>query len=157
MFLVGCAHAYKSDLAGFASAGGDGKEELTAGAQLTQRLGPKNVFSIFQHVMTCDNSGGHRSLIRGGIFDQAFTENGNNPVGFLLQDSPFGKEPFDGIYEIKYKNGAGTYQDNRKGRYEQYFLSHCFTVAWTRSSENTSRYTPRVSKCTRALVKSGAL
>ena len=115
LFLVGCAHAYKSDLAGFASAGGDGKEELTAGAQLTQRLGPKNVFSIFQHVMTCDNSGGHRSLIRGGIFDQAFTENGNNPVGFLLQDSPFGKEPFDGIYEIKYKNGAGTYQDNFDG------------------------------------------
>ena len=115
MFLVGCGHAYKSDLAGFASAGGDGKEELTTGAQLAQRLGSENVFTVFQHVMPCDNSGGHRSLIRGGIFDQAFAENGNRPVGFVLQGSPFGKEPFDGVYERKYNAGTGTYQDNFDG------------------------------------------
>ena len=65
MFLVVCGHAYKSDLAGVASAGGDGKEELTTGAQLAQRLGSENVFTVFQHVMPCDNSGGHRALIRG--------------------------------------------------------------------------------------------
>jgi len=115
MFLVGCGHAYKSDLAGFASAGGDGKEELTTGAQLAQRLGSENVFTVFQHVMPCDNSGGHRSLIRGGILDQAFAENGNRPVGFVLQGSPFGKEPFDGVYERKYNAGTGTYQDNFDG------------------------------------------
>lgn len=115
LFLVGCGHAYKSSMAGFASAGGDGKENMTAGAQLAQRLGTKNVFTVFQHVMPCDNSGGHRSHIRGGIFDQAFAENGNSPVGFLLEDSPFGKEPFDGIYDIKYKNGTGAYQDNFDG------------------------------------------
>ena len=115
LFLVGCGHAYKSRMAGFASAGGDGKEDLTAGAQLTQRLGSENVFTVFQHVMTCDNSGGHQSLIRGGIFDQAFAANDNRPVGFLLQGSPFGKEPFDGIFEIKYRDGTGLFQDNFDG------------------------------------------
>ena len=115
LFLVGCGHAYKSGIAGFASAGGDGIEDMTAGAQLTQRLGSQNVFTVFQHVMTCDNSGGHQSLIRGGIFDQAFAANGNRPVGFLLYGSPFGKEPFDGIFEIKYKGSTGLYQDNFDG------------------------------------------
>ena len=115
LFLVGCAHVFKSNVAGIASAGGDGKEEMTAGAQLVQRFGSKNVFTVFQHVLPCDNSGRHRSFIRGGVFDQAFAENGNQPVGFLLQGSPFGKEPFDGIYELKYKAGTGTYQDNFDG------------------------------------------
>lgn len=115
LFLVGCAHVFKSNVAGIASAGGDGKEEMTAGAQLAQRFGSKNVFTVFQHVLPCDNSGRHRSFIRGGVFDQAFAENGNQPVGFLLQGSPFGKEPFDGIYELKYKAGTGTYQDNFDG------------------------------------------
>ena len=59
--------------------------------------------------------GGHRSAIRGGIFDQAFAEVGNRPVGFALQGSPFGKEPFDGIYEMKYEAKTGTYQDNFDG------------------------------------------
>ena len=115
LFLVGCAHAYKSHVAGIASAGGDGKEELTAGAQLAQRFGSMNVFTIFQHVLTRDNGGGHPSAIRGGIFDEAFAENGNRPVGFVLQDSPFGKEPFDGVYERKYNIETGTYQDNFDG------------------------------------------
>ena len=59
--------------------------------------------------------GGHRSAIRGGIFDQAFAEVGNRPVGFVLKGSPFGKEPFDGIYEMKYQAGTGAYQDNFDG------------------------------------------
>ena len=115
LFLVGCAHAYKSGMNGIASAGGDGKEEMTAGAQLARRLGIKNVFTIFQHVMPRDNSGKHQSAIRGGVFDLAFAAIGNHPVGFSLQSSPFGKEPFDGIYEIKYKADTGTYQDNFDG------------------------------------------
>ena len=100
---------------GIASAGGDGKEQMTAGAQLARRLGIKNVFTIFQHVMPRDNSGKHQSAIRGGVFDLAFAAIGNHPVGFSLQGSPFGKEPFDGIYEIKYKADTGTYQDNFDG------------------------------------------
>lgn len=115
LFLVGCAHAYKSGMAGIASMGGDGKEHMTAGAQLAKRLKPQSLFTVFQHVMPRDNSGGHESIIRGGIFDKAFAENDNRPVGFLLQDSPFGKEPFDGIYEQKYNADMGTYQDNFDG------------------------------------------
>ena len=115
LFLVGCGHAYKSGINGFASAGADGVENMTAGNQLAQRLGAGNVFTIFQHAFTRDNGGGHKSAIRGGLFDKAFAENGNRPVGFPLQGSPFGKEPFDGIYELKYKAGTGTYQDNFDG------------------------------------------
>ena len=115
LFLVGCAHVYKSGSEGIASAGGDGVEQMTAGAQLAQRLGSQHVFTLFQHVLPTDNGGGHSSAIRGGIFDQAFAENGNRPVGFLLQGSPFGQEPFDGIYEKKYEAGTGTYQDNFDG------------------------------------------
>lgn len=115
LFLVGCAHAYKSNQAGFASAA-DGKEsELTAGAQITQALGNDNVFTVFQHVIPGDNHGGNKKLIRGGIFDKAFELNGNKAIGFKLANSPFGKEPFDGIYEIKYNTVTGSYQDNFDG------------------------------------------
>lgn len=115
LFLVGCAHVYKSNQAGFASAA-DGKEsELTAGAQITKALGSDKVFTVFQHVLPGDNRGGNKSPIRGGIFDIAFELNGNKPIGFKLADSPFGVEPFDGIYEIKYKTATGSYQDNFDG------------------------------------------
>lgn len=109
LFLVGCAHAYKSNQAGISSA------ELTAGAQIASTLGNGNVFTVFQHVMSGDNHGGNKSAIRGGIFDKAFELNGNKPVGFKLAGSPFGAEPFDGIYEIKYKTATGTYSDNFDG------------------------------------------
>lgn len=115
LFLVGCAHVYKSNQAGFASAA-DGKEsDLTAGAQITNALGGDNVFTIFQHVLPGDNRGGNKAPIRGGIFDRAFELNGNKPIGFKLADSPFGEEPFDGIYEIKYHTATGRYQDNFDG------------------------------------------
>ena len=115
LFLVGCAHVYKSDQAGFASSA-DGKEsELTAGAQITNTLGKDNVFTVFQHVLPGDNRGGNKAPIRGGIFDKAFELNGNKPIGFKLADSPFGEEPFDGIYEIKYHTATGSYQDNFDG------------------------------------------
>lgn len=115
LFLVGCGHAYKSSQAGFASAA-DGKDaELTAGAQIANSIGNENVFTVFQHVMPGDNRGGNKSAIRGGIFDAAFEQNGNKPIGFRLAGSPFGAEPFDGIYEIKYKTATGSYQDNFDG------------------------------------------
>lgn len=115
LFLVGCGHACKSGLETIVTAEGDVKEIKVAGGQLAQRLGTKNVFTVFQHVIPRDNMGGHRSSIRGGIFDQAFAEVGNRPMGFVLKGSPFGKEPFDGIYEMKYDARAGKYQDNFDG------------------------------------------
>ncbi len=115
LFLVGCAHAYKSKQPGIASAPQGKEAALTAGAQIAERLGNDNVFTIFQHVLPSDNSGGNKSAIRGGIFDLAFEKNGNRPVGFELANSPFGNEPFDGIYEIKYNLATGTYADNFDG------------------------------------------
>lgn len=115
LFLVGCGHAYKSTQAGFASAAFGKEPELTAAAQIVRNLGKDNVFTVFQHVMSGDNHGGNKKAIRGGIFDTAFELNGNKPIGFVLADSPFGAEPFDGIYEIKYKTATGSYQDNFDG------------------------------------------
>lgn len=115
LFLVGCAHAYKSKQSGFGSSAYEKEAELTAGAQIAERLGNDNVFTVFQHVLSGDNSGGNKVPIRGGIFDLAFEKNGNRPIGFKLEDSPFGREPFDGIYEIKYKTATGNYADNFDG------------------------------------------
>lgn len=115
LFLVGCGHVYKSNQAGYASAADGKASELTAGAQITEALGSERVFTVFQHVLPGDNHGGNKSPIRGGIFDAAFELNGNKPIGFKLADSPFGKEPFDGLYEIKYKTATGSYQDNFDG------------------------------------------
>lgn len=115
LFLVGCAHAYKSDQAGIASSAYGKDAQLTAGAQLAERLGCENVFTIFQHVLPGDNLGRNKTPIRGGIFDAAFEKNGNRPVGFALADTPFGVQPFDGIYEIKYNMATGSYADNYDG------------------------------------------
>ena len=115
LFLVGCAHAYKSRQFGIASAAHGKEAALTAGAQIAERLGHDNVFTVFQHVLPGDNRGGNKSAIRGGIFDLAFEKNGNRPIGFKLANSPFGNEPFDGIYEIKYNTATGSYADNFDG------------------------------------------
>ncbi len=115
LFLVGCAHAYKSQQAGFASSAHGKEAEMTAGAQLAERLGSENVFTVFQHTVSGDNSGRNRSAIRGGAFDKAFESNGNRPVGFKLRGTPFGNEPFDAIYEIKYNTATGSYADNYDG------------------------------------------
>ncbi|MDE7410986.1 MAG: hypothetical protein K2M94_03005 [Paramuribaculum sp.] len=72
MFLVGCAHAYKSKQKGFASSADGTEEGFTAGAQIADRVGKDNVFTVFQHVLSGDNNGENKSPIRGGIFDLAF-------------------------------------------------------------------------------------
>ena len=115
LFLVGCAHAYKSRQAGIASAAYGEESQMTAVAQLAAKLGGENVFTVFQHTVSGDNHGGNKRPIRGGVFDRAFELNGNRPVGFSLANSPFGKEPFDGIYEIKYNISTGSYSDNFDG------------------------------------------
>lgn len=115
LFLVGCAHAYKSGQAGIASSAYGKVSGKTVAAQLVDKLGNDNVFTIFQHVLPGDNNGANKSPIRGGVFDKAFELNGNRPVGFALSGSPFGKEPFDGIYEIKYNIVTGCYSDNFDG------------------------------------------
>lgn len=115
LFLVGCAHAYKSRQAGFASSAAGRDAALTAGAQLAALFGNNNVFTVYQHALSGDNSGNNKSPVRGGVFDKAFEADGNRPLGFRLAGSPFGNEPFDGIYEIKYNIATGTYADNFDG------------------------------------------
>lgn len=120
LFLVGCAHVYKSRQAGLGSAAYGKESAATAGYQLSERLGTDNVFTVFQHMLSGDNNGNNKSPIRGGVFDRAFEMDGNRPVGFRLADSPFGNEPFDGIYEIKFNIETGTYVDN----YDGYLFLH---------------------------------
>lgn len=120
LFLVGCAHVYKSNVKGIASTPQGMEVSQTAGAQLVQKHGAENVFTVFQHVLPGDNSGRNKALIRGGIFDAAFEANGNRPIGFDLANSPFGDEPFDGIHEIKWLSATGTYADN----YDGYLFLH---------------------------------
>lgn len=80
IFLVGCAHAHKSNQSGIGSAAFGKEAELTAGAQIAKALGRENVFTVFQHMMSGDNHGDNKSAIRGGIFDSAFKLNGNRPI-----------------------------------------------------------------------------
>jgi hypothetical protein len=115
LFVVGCGHAYKSHVPGFASTPRGQKVELTAGAQLVERFSDKEVFVTFQHVVAGSNSGGSQRLIRDGLFDRVFEETGNAPVAFKLKGSPFGAEPFDGISEMKFNPLSGCYENNFDG------------------------------------------
>lgn len=120
IFLVGCAHANKPGADGYEEAIANGARDLTAGARLRNLLGAENVFTVFQHSMSGDNNGRNKAPIRGGVFDYAFEQDDNRPIGFDLKNSPFGKEPFDGFYERKYMATAGTYYDN----YDGYLFLH---------------------------------
>ena len=112
LFMVGCGHALKSDLLGVYS----GKApSCSAAFQLRQRFGDKNVFTIYQHDLTGDNMGRYKQPIRAGLFDMAFDAIANKPIGFKLEGSPFGDEPFDGIYEYKFAPDAKTFAHNFDG------------------------------------------
>lgn len=114
-FLVGCGHAFKSPIPGNYSAAAGKEAARTAAAQLAERLGNGEVFSVWQHCVSSDNGGERRAAVRGGVFDEAFALNGDRPVGFELRESPFGAEPFDGLAELKYDIRAGSYADNYDG------------------------------------------
>lgn len=111
LFIVGMAHAWKSQVPGTASTPRGHQRQLTAAALLTQRFGYENVFSIFQHIAPTSNGGEPSGLIRAGAFDRIFTK----PIAFDLKNSPFGAEPFDGIPEITYDAAAGSFADNYDG------------------------------------------
>ena len=96
LFIVGSAHVCKT--------------MESAGHILAQKY-ENAVFTIFTHSPRVDNHIIVKERIRHGVFDYAFLKNGNVPVGFNLKNSPFGKEPFDGLYI----DGSGTYQDSYDG------------------------------------------
>lgn len=112
LFIVGNGHAFKSPVPGFAVGRPKNKSKPSAASQLTKIFSPDEVFSIFQHCPIISNDGKVRGLIRNGIFDSVFANMGNKPIAFELKDSPFGKEPFDGLYEITYDNETGNFENN---------------------------------------------
>ncbi|MCK9280801.1 MAG: hypothetical protein M0P71_09280 [Melioribacteraceae bacterium] len=112
LFIVGNGHAFKSQVPGFGVDRRKNEAKPTAAAQLTKIFAPDEVFSIFQHCPVISNDGKIRGLIRNGIFDSVFAKVGNKQIAFELKDSPFGKEPFDGLYEITYDNETGNFENN---------------------------------------------
>lgn len=114
LFIVGYNHTYKSLVPGSYSSAKGQEPALTAGAQLTQRLSSKNVFTVLQHIPMGTNEGA-LGLVRQGIFDLAFEKAGNKPVAFDLKNSPFGTEPFDADYELCFDKRIGSFSDNFDG------------------------------------------
>lgn len=112
LFIVGNGHAYKSPVPGFGVGRPKSESKPTAAAQLSKIFSSEEVFSIFQHCPIISNNGTVHGLIRNGLFDSVFAKSGNSPTAFKLKDSPFGKEPFDGLYEITYEKETGDFENN---------------------------------------------
>jgi hypothetical protein len=115
LFIVGCGHAYKSDVPGAASSWGRSPEGPTAGALLSARLPKGDVFVVFSHTVAVSNDGRIRYQIRKGAFDEAFRLNGDMPVAFGLEHGPFGQEPIDAFSEMAFDPKVGTFADNYDG------------------------------------------
>jgi hypothetical protein len=96
LFIVGTGHVQKAT--------------NSAGSILAKRF-PSATYAIFQHSPQVDNTRPIDKRLRHGIFDYAFYKSEDKPTAFELKNSPFGKEPFDGLYY----DGNGTYQDNYDG------------------------------------------
>ena len=150
LFIVGLAHAYKSTVPGIASGRPRSEAMPTAVAQLVKIFSDKEVFSIFPHGPIISNNGTIYGKVRQGVFDQAFAEYGNKPLMFNLKDSPFGKEPFDGIYEISYDKEVGSYQNNYDAYLflepleledEEYFLYELLTDDYIEELKRRSKMT----------------
>lgn len=115
LFIVGFGHTFKSFVPGQASTAAGMEPARTAGAQLADRLGWKQVFVVAPHVMVMNNAIGGVGYVRDGIFDKAFQLHGNRPVAFDLKDSPFGDEPCDNSDPERFDIRMGTFQDNYDG------------------------------------------
>jgi hypothetical protein len=96
LFIIGTGHVCKAS--------------NTACSILNKKM-PSLTYTIFQHSPQVDNYALIDKRLRHGIFDYAFYRNGDKPTAFAIQNSPFGKEPFDGLYY----EGVGRYQDNYDG------------------------------------------
>lgn len=147
-FIVGYAHAYKSSAPGIASGKPRIKAKPTAVAQLVKIFSDKEVFTICSHGPIISNNGTIHGKVRQGVFDRAFAEYGNKPLMFNLKNSPFGKEPFDGIYEISYDKEVGSYQNNYdsylylgslESECEEYFLYEILTDDYVKELRRRSK------------------
>lgn len=96
LFIVGSGHTCKTT--------------QSAGSILSKKMS-HNLYSIFQHSPRVEEGATIYERIRHGIFDYAFYKLENKSVAFELKNSPFGKEPFDGLNY----DGTGTYEENYDG------------------------------------------
>lgn len=115
LFIVGFGHGYKSHIPGTYSTPLGQIPALSAGAQLAERFTDNDIFSIFPHCASIGNNGEMGGKLRNGLYDYAFEMNGNIPIAFDLKNSPFGKEPFDGMIPMKFDPKAGSYSNNYDG------------------------------------------
>ncbi|WP_165024903.1 erythromycin esterase family protein [Dysgonomonas sp. ZJ279] len=115
LFIVGFGHGYKSHIPGTYSTPPGQIPALSAGAQLVERFSDNDIFSIFPHCPSVGNKGEMGGRIRNGLYDYVFEMNGNTPIAFDLKNSPFGKEPFDGMIPMKFDPRAGSYSNNYDG------------------------------------------
>jgi hypothetical protein len=111
LFIVGWGHAYKSPVLERGRLQTNG---LSAGYLLSEKLGKKNVFTIFPHTVIMNNNSVVFGKIRNGLFDSVFAEYGNRPVAFDLYNSPFGNEPLDAD-KIRFDVKTGSFSDNFDG------------------------------------------
>ncbi len=86
---------------------------MTAGWYLRQRLGPENVYAVFQHRCVQTNMGRVDGRLCLGLFDSAFAAVGNKPMIFPLDIGPFGKDQYDADPDrpvsSTYKDGFNAY------------------------------------------------
>ena len=97
LFIVGTGHVCKS--------------LNSAGKILKDTLLQDEIYTIFTHSPRMDSQVDIPERLRLGVFDQAFHSFGDKPMAFNLAESPFGEEPFDGLYY----DGWGSFQQNYDG------------------------------------------
>ncbi len=115
LFIVGYMHAYKSEVPTNYPEHTKKEPKFSAGQQLSKHFPKGDIFVIFQHSPVMSNSGRLYGELRQGLFDTVFAQIGNKPVAFNLQNSPFGKEPFDADYELSYDSRTGSFENNFDG------------------------------------------
>jgi hypothetical protein len=112
LFVVGCGHAYKSGALLIGKWQINGK---SAANLLCERFGRDFIFTICTHSPSIANDGTIFGKIRKGLFDWVFAKNGNISTAINLQDSPFGKEPYDANANVCFDIATGSYESNYDG------------------------------------------
>ena len=107
LFIVGVGHTALN----FGSYGGHPLK--TAGWYLNEKLGEDKVCAIMQHRCVMTNMGRVDGRVCLGLFDSAFEALENRPVGFTLENGPFGEQLYDGQPDTpvwsKYRDGFNGY------------------------------------------------
>jgi len=107
LFIVGVGHAMRN------MEYLPGEPVASAAWYLTQALGNEAVYAFFPHGPRQTNYGQVEGRLCLGLFDAAFAAFGKKPVGFPLDDGPFGRQPFDALpdnpLQGSYSNGYDGY------------------------------------------------